>query len=184
MQDNNTIQIKCPSCHQPIGVRNQPGVDSLKVKCPFCSFVFTVKFNRRPVRLDGGPAVNQSSVQQTAANDETEFGNVLANTGSPVLLLNGVKHALKLGRNTVGRKSTESSATLQLPVTDRYMSRVNAVIEVNKVAQGKWYVTIGSCNERNLVKVNEHEVQMGDKMVLQSNYVIRLGHTNLVFTLE
>ena len=184
MPDNKIIQIKCPSCHQPIGIKNQPGVDALKIKCPFCSLAFTVKFNRRPIRLEEGHASNLSSGQQLAADDETEFGNVLANTGNPMLLVNGAKHSLKLGRNTVGRKSSESSATLQLPVADRYMSRVNAVIEVYKVAQGKWYVTIASCNERNLVKVNEHSVQMGDKMVLQSNYVIRLGHTNIVFTLE
>ncbi len=116
--------------------------------------------------------------------DETEYGELSGLENKPSLMLNGINYPLQMGRNTVGRRSATSSASLQLPIKDPYMSRQNAIIEVGQIMQGKWYVTISSCNKQNLAKVNGQEIKIGDKMVLQPKNVIRLGHTDIIFTLD
>lgn len=116
--------------------------------------------------------------------DETEFGLMAASQGIPVLTANGIPYPLRMGRNTVGRCSSSSTATLQIKTEDMYMSRVNAVIEVSKSTNGEWHVVIASCNENNLVKIDGHSLYIGDRVVLQPGNIIRLGHSDIAFTYE
>lgn len=183
----NIVTVKCPQCQNSVSIKNFEGLDSLKIKCPHCATPFTIRFRKRPIKMDDKPAPAQPEpkTKPTMAEDKTETRfDTLPSSGKPVLICNGEKFPLKEGRNTVGRKSPTSNATLQLPIQDQYMSRVNAIIEVNRIFQDRSYVTISSCNEHNLASVNGHDVQIGDRMVLQPSYVIRLGHTNLSYELE
>ncbi|MBQ9636551.1 MAG: FHA domain-containing protein [Prevotella sp.] len=116
--------------------------------------------------------------------DETEFGLLSASQGKPTLTTNGKPYYLRMGRNTVGRRSGTSAATLQIETADMYMSRVNAVIEVSKSTNGEWHVIIASCNENNLVKIDGHSLHIGDRVVLQPGNIIRLGHSDIAFTYE
>ena len=191
MEGIKTIEIKCPFCKQPVSIMVLTDVESMKKTCPHCQKTITIRFNKKDVRMDSSQTRQQSSGgssdgerQAEKNSDETELGNVLINSGKPFLVIGNQRFQLKEGRNTVGRRSDDSTATLQIPTDDLYMSRVNAIIEISKVTGNKWYVTVSSCNERNLVKVNQRTLKMGERLVLQPSYVIRLGHTDVGFTLE
>ena len=82
----------------------------------------------------------------------------------------------------MGRHAESSSAKIQLPVDDRYMSRLNAVINVQKQLTGQLKVTIESCNERNLVRLNNQPVPIGNTVNLFPGMIIGLGHTEVTFT--
>ena len=102
--------------------------------------------------------------------------------GIPTLVFAGRNYPLEEGQNTVGRHAESSSAKIQLPVDDRYMSRLNAVINVQKQLAGQLKVTIESCNERNLVRLNNQPVPIGNTVNLFPGMIIGLGHTEVTFT--
>lgn len=117
------------------------------------------------------------------SNEVTDFLPSAAEAiGHPSLIIEGNKYELKLGRNTVGRKCDPPQATIQIPTADRYMSRVNATIEVGRNLTGNWRVVIASSNANNLVKVSGRELQMGDMVFLQHGNIVTLGHTDIVFS--
>lgn len=129
-------------------------------------------------------AAKQQAASKPKDKDETEFGNLSGSQGKPVLITNGKVYPLRMGRNTVGRRSESSTATLQIETEDRYMSRVNAIVEVSRTAYGDWHIIIGSCNENNLVKIDGHSLLIGDRVVLQAGNIIRLGHSDIAFSYE
>ena len=114
--------------------------------------------------------------------DETEFYSLVEDCGNPSLNVSESKFKLQIGRNTVGRKCTPAQSTLQIPTSDKYMSRINAIIEVGKNLEGSWRVVIASCNENNLAKVNGRPLRIGDKIFLQAGDTITLGHTDMIFS--
>lgn len=188
------LNFKCPKCQTPIMVRNTGGLDQVKITCPNCQGSITVKLKKKPVQVDPQQAASvaqqqvvqpQQAVQvQPQDDNETVFKMPLSNIGVPALVLHGVRYRLSLGHNAVGRESTNSTATLQFPVDDRYMSRVNAFIDVTKTDMGTWQVVVSSSNERNLVKVNGHAIEMGNRIILQEGNRLGLGHTELLFTYD
>lgn len=129
-------------------------------------------------------SVNPQANNKPKDKDETEFGLLSGSQGKPVLITNGTVYPLRMGRNTVGRRSPSSTATLQINTDDRFMSRVNAVVEVGRVVNGEWHIVIASCNENNLVKLDGHSLFIGDRVVLQAGNIIRLGHTDIAFSYE
>lgn len=194
------LKFKCPQCQTPITIRNTGGLDQVKIACPSCQRSITVKINKKPVTVaqptpvqvaqpvQARPVqvqqVQQSGVQVQKDETETVFMKPASDIGVPVLILNGTKYRLSLGHNIVGRESPSSTATLQLPVSDPYMSRSNAFVDVTKTDMGTWQVVISSSNDRNLVKLNGHPLAMGNRIILQEGNRVGLGHTELLFTFD
>lgn len=184
----NEIIIKCSKCKNALVIKDVQGVDSIKQKCPYCNLEFDVKIRRRPITI--GPVSNNESLspgnrQEIISNDErTVFQKLESVSGMPVLMTNGRKYKLHEGRNIVGRSCVSSTANIQLLCDDQYMSRQNAIIDVTKTSFGEWYVKVRSCNERNLVKINEQVLAIDDVSILQPGNVLRLGHTHVLYTIE
>lgn len=193
------LNFKCPYCQTPITIRNTGGLDHVKISCPNCQRSITVKINKKPIQVENSiPVQNAQSVHsrplqqsqqsevhiQQKDENETLFIKSASDVGFPVLILNGIKYRLSLGHNTVGRESPSSTATLQLPVSDPYMSRINVFLDITKTDMGTWQVVISSCNDRNLAKVNGHPLEMGNRIILQDGNRIGLGHTELLFTFD
>lgn len=184
MAEQKVLQFKCPKCQTPIAIRNYGSAPSLKINCPSCGFAFMVKIQRQPAPVQTirqAPPSQSEEVRGRQEDSETEFFQPMPKTGKPTLLLGGVNYTLQLGHNTVGRKSPESTATLQLRVNDPYMSRINAHIDVTRTDRGLWQVVVSSCNERNLVKLNGQPLAMGNRIVLAAGNTLCLGHTNITF---
>lgn len=203
-----TIRLKCPQCQKEFDqIVNVEGKD-FKTLCPYCEHPIKVGFQRKPIRLDLGggtehapkpqaensqPKMAQATMAQQIheslkakkeTDDTTTLADMMKNMGQPMLMFDNKPYKLALGMNMVGRKSETSQATLQLPTGDRYMSRVNARIDVARTIKGGWHVTIKSVNERNLVKVNDRTVGMDDTFVLMNGQKITLGHSDLYFCLK
>lgn len=197
-----TTQITCPQCHKTFEqILNVKG-RAFMTLCPYCEHPIKVGFKPKPIRLDLGGAngkvgeapkmaqatmaqqIHESLNPKEQSEDTTTLGDLMKNMGKPMLMFDNKPYMLALGTNMVGRKSETSQATLQLPTGDRYMSRVNARIDVSRTVKGSWHVTISSVNERNLAKVNGRPVGMNDKFVLMNGQVITLGHSDLYFCLK
>ena len=167
------IAVQCPHCERQFGVRNNSDKEKITIKCPYCQNDITVVIRKKPIHMATG----------NVENDETMTGMDMMK-GEPVIVFNGVDYPLQIGRNTIGRSGTTSLATIQLASDDRYMSRLNAIINVKKLSDGTYYVTASSINERNLVQVNDHPINMGDSTVLLNGYILTLGNTKVVFSLK
>ena len=193
------LNFKCPYCQTPITIRNTGGLDHVKIACPNCQHSITVKINKKPIKVENptpvqaAQTIHAQPVQQAPQSgvhvqqkdeNETLFIKTASDIGVPVLILNGTKYRLSLGHNTIGRVSPSSTATLQLPVSDPYMSRTNVFLDVTKTDMGTWQVVISSCNDRNLAKVNGHPLEIGNRIILQEGNRIGLGHTELLFKFD
>lgn len=130
----------------------------------------------------------RAAAAQSGQAGETEpysgamIGGKPAALGRPVLVFGGACYPLAEGRNTVGRRGQTSQASIQLPTTDMCMSRVNAMLDVVKLADGSYHVSVSSVNEHNLVKINGHAVPVNNRIMLLDGMVLTLGQSAVTFT--
>jgi len=89
---------------------------------------------------------------------------------------------LLCGINTLGRKSPNSTATIQLPTTDTFMSREHATIEVVQRADGIYEHRLWDDRSRNSTLHNGVAIEKGDVIVLMPGDTVKLGRT--IFNLE
>ena len=132
---------------------------------------------------------HRAAAAQSGLTGETEpysgspvMGGRTAAQGRPVLVFGGACYPLVEGRNTVGRRGQTSQASIQLPTTDMCMSRVNAMLDVVKLADGSFHVSVSSVNEHNLVKINGHAVPVNNRIMLLDGMVLMLGQSIVKFT--
>lgn len=132
---------------------------------------------------------HRAAAAQSGLTGETEpysgspvMGGRTAAQGRPVLVFGGACYPLVEGRNTVGRRGQTSQASIQLPTTDMCMSRVNAMLDVVKLADGSFHVSVSSVNEHNLVKINGHAVPVNNRIMLLDGMVLMLGKSTVKFT--
>jgi len=131
--------ITCPNCRTSIEVTNLDSKELIVVPCPKCGLKLGVKFDKnQTVILDSRP-------------DKKEIGHIVC----------GQEHfELKLGVNTVGRKSANSSATIQIATNDMSVSRVHAEIEVVKLDSGNMKAFLRDV--RDVEKSNIKPMLFGD----------------------
>jgi len=84
---------------------------------------------------------------------------------------------LKRGINTLGRKSPESHATIQIPTTDEFMSRNHATIDVIMKADGVFEHRLSDNRSKNGTFHNGERLEKGDVIKLTQGDAIKLGHT-------
>ena len=191
--EGRVIKTFCPYCENPITVGIQPKPIRLDLGGNAAPAAKPQAESPRPQAESPKPKMAQATMAQQIheslnakqqTDDTITHEDMLKSMGQPMLMFGNHSFKLALGMNMVGRKSETSQATLQLPTDDRYMSRVNARIDVSRTVSGSWHVTISSVNERNLVKVNGRTVSMTDKLVLMNGQVITLGHSDVYFCLK
>jgi len=91
---------------------------------------------------------------------------------------------LKRGMNTIGRKSPNSTATIQLPATDEYMSKNHASIEVIMKADGAFEHRLSDWNSKNGTFHKGERLEKGDVIKLMQGDTIKLGHTSFKLVTE
>ncbi|MDE7089333.1 MAG: FHA domain-containing protein [Prevotella sp.] len=165
--------VLCPVCGKPVLVKaSEPGV--VRVMHKTCNVPIIVKV---------GAAEPQNE------NDEENGGVVLTNKnvalGSKTNAklswwsLTGRKQfILRIGKNYVGRKDSESPSDLSLK--DEYVSARSICIEVNKAARGySFHLTVERAT--NPVFINGKEQLEGCGFDLNYGDIIKLGNTSLTF---
>lgn len=130
----------------------------------------------------GGEETQYVSSGSSANGEETQiYSAPKSDVGSLVDNL-GRTYKLRLGINTVGRKASTSSATVQIDTTDRTMSRSHAVIEVRNAGGQVLHILKNGAN-KNPSYLNGTILGPGDQLILNNGNRIKLGNTELTFKL-
>ena len=88
------------------------------------------------------------------------------------------------GINTIGRESPNSTASLQLPTTDTFMSKNHAIIDVIMKANKTYEHRLSDDKSKNGTFHNDKRLEANEVVILMPNDTIRLGHTCFKFLSE
>ena len=111
-------RVKCPNCGGILEVTNPKNEEVLLIKCPNPECNAKIR-----LRFDTG---------------ETQMSKLSADMTCPgKLLLGSQEYALQEGKNTLGRATKSTTATLPIETDDRSMSRLHVEIEVVRLKNGR-----------------------------------------------
>lgn len=171
---------------------------SYKITCPFCSKQFKLT-TENPQSLAGKEFrckgcnhvislsqvlhLEEQSVLVPTVGDPTHIVGV-ASKGRVILeiLSTGDRIALGEGQYTIGRRSSDSQATVQL-APDPYMSRLHARLAAKAVGE-RFVVQVASVKSNNPVFQNGKVCNVGQPYTLCSGDRLQFGGTQVSVTIE
>ena len=185
-------RVKCSNCGIILEVKNSKNEAVKLIMCPQCKAPLRVRFQpQQPLEVETVLPGCQQRV--TPQNDgETLLGGrqdsertILSQgrqqgAATACLVLAGQQYVLRQGANTVGRKAQTSQATLQLPVSDPYMSR-HLQITVSVLPNGKLKAVISNDRNKNITSINGVELPHDEAIVLSNGDRIVMGKTTVVY---
>jgi len=165
-----TKYVVCPVCHAKTEVANPTNEPSILVTCsnPECQAKMRVTFDTGETQL-ASPKSKKNAL------------------GSLMCLHQ--EYPLRLGTNTVGRKSPTSDADIQIDVNDHTMSRVHLTLEAVQLQNGRIKVIAGDARpkaqarEKPLIYEDE-PLFYEDRVVLANGDVMVLGKTKVKYIQE
>lgn len=194
------IKIKCPTCGKILRLLDSPTINTASFTCPVCKekhvvgncqrFVEQPK-PQRPVgeetqygptasRMSDGEETQYKGSGYSTNGEETQiYSTPQSNIGTLVDNL-GRTYKLCLGINTIGRKASTSSATVQIVTTDRTMSRSHAVIEVRNAGGLIVHILKNGANKNPSYHKGSF-VGPSDQMILNNGDKVKFGSTELTF---
>lgn len=194
------IKIKCPTCGKILRLLDSPTINTASFTCPVCKEKHVVgncqRFVEQPKpqqpageetqygptasRMSGGEETQYAGGGYSTSGEETQiYSSPQSNIGSLVDSL-GRTYKLCLGINTIGRKASTSSATVQIDTSDRTMSRSHAVIEVRNVGGQMMHILKNGAN-KNPSYHKGSLVGPSDQMILNNGDKVKFGSTELTF---
>lgn len=194
------IKIKCPTCGKILRLLDSPTINTASFTCPVCKEKHIVgkcqRFVEQPKpqqpageetqygpatsRMSGGEETQYAGSGYSTSGEETQiYSAPQSNIGTLVDNL-GRTYKLRLGINTIGRKASTSSATVQIDTTDRTMSRSHAVIEVRNVGGQMLHILKNGAN-KNPSYHKGSLVGASDQMILNNGDKVKFGSTELIF---
>ena len=123
----------------------------------------------------------RSEQAASGGTDVTTVGPAPNRTTGKLVDAMGRCYQLKQGSNTIGRKATTSSATVQIQTTDRTMSRSHAIIEVYN-QRGQIVHLLKNGANKNPSYLNGALINQFDQLILNNGDRIKMGSTELTFT--
>lgn len=180
-------RIQCPSCGVILDVRNSKDEDIKIITCPQCKATLRVRFHKHQEANEPLDAKTFLADQRKFLGDDT---NMDGNTRLPqfpikskkaFLIVGGKEYQLSIGLNTIGRKSPTSSATVQIPSEDGYMSRRHAKIAVSITKTGLLKSVISNDKNKNPTMVEGQEIMQEDEIILTNGNEIVMGKTKLTY---
>lgn len=188
-------RVKCSNCGIILEVKNSKNEAIKLITCPQCKAPLRVRFQTQQP-LDVETILPQSHPAQSpkAQNDGDTLlegrqdgektilgqGRMMA-AATASLVLAGQQFVLKQGVNTVGRKAQTSQATIQLPVSDPYMSRQHIQVVITVLPNGKLKAVISNDRNKNITSINGQELPHDEAIVLSSGDRIVMGKTTVVY---
>lgn len=180
------IKVKCPKCGKILRLADSPTINNATFTCPVCNEKHRVGECQRivdtPKPSIAGEETQYGFTPSPVGGDETQI------VGAPQSLPKigrladnfGRTYPLSMGVNTIGRKAATSTATVQINVEDRYMSRSHAIIEVKHAGTRTLHILRNGANKNpsylNGTLIGEH-----DQLILNNGDRIKLGMTELTF---
>ena len=174
-----TKTVKCPSCEVVLEVKNSKNEEVKIINCPQCGTALRVRFPKQTNEAMDA----ETHIAGVGRGSETIIANVKNTSGKAVIVCEGKQYELREGRQIVGRKASTSTADVQLDVSDRYMSRLNAFINVIK-AGGQLQVSIANHKNQNPIKVGTLQLKPGDEIVLNDGDNFTMGMTTMTLKIE
>ena len=113
-----------------------------------------------------------------------EQEETLLASSSARLICGNRSYLLSTGRNIVGRSGETSEATVQIVSEDRYMSRQHCCIDIKMRSDGQMIAVLSNYHNKNVMKVNGHQIKKGDYVQLSDGNTITMGHTIVKFKLS
>ena len=169
------ISIKCPHCR--VGLKVDEGKLPLGItsfKCPNCKKAI-------PVSLVTGEKNSSEDSETVLVQPVVQHSGkltVLSDANTPE------QHfPLFEGTYIVGRKSSASNANIKIETADRSMSREHIRIEVKKDDHAGYKHYLSDNKSKNHTLYNSNYLEEGEKVVLNDNDEIIIGHTILRFNL-
>lgn len=178
MVATDEIIVKCPHCGAKLGIKSRSLDQNSKIRCPNCKTIepFSKYIQlQRQVQDD-----DDETYKSSRGGDDTELNIVGKGIGTLVDNSTGRSYRLSEGLNTIGRKSSTSSASVQIQTSDMCMSRNHIAIEVVRTRNSYSHVCYNTKN-KNATLVNGVELTSSDKVILMPSDKILLGNTELVF---
>lgn len=179
---NGIIKVKCPQCGAVLSIKNIPGLENKIVTCPVCKYkgMFTsyrsyVARSEDQTDYDYGDHTQYNTgYDRTDGSTSQDYFNILP--GQLTIIGNGQTFKLKFGHNVIGRQSSRSSATIQLPTGDsRRMSREHLIIDIKKMPGKGMTAYVSLYKEKvNKTYINNEQLLYGDVLVLKDGDVISL----------
>ena len=117
--------------------------------------------------------------EETILGEETRIAPPQTKVGQ-LVDANGVSYPLSVGFNTIGRKATTSTASIQIATDDRTMSRNHTVIEVRNIG-GQLLHILKNGDNKNPSYLNNVLMGEDDKLILNDGDCLKLGYTILTF---
>ncbi len=175
-----TKKIQCPSCGVILEVRNSK-LETMKIiDCPQCSVKLRVRFSQQADETIDA----KTYIDGIDKGVKTILADIPPSSSSKAFIIcDGNTYELYEGANIVGRKANSSTADVQLDVTDMYMSRLNAVINVRK-SSGNLMVSIINYKNLNPIKVGDIVLLDGDEPLLDDGDEIIMGTTKMTIKIE
>jgi len=94
--------------------------------------------------------------------------------------------SLQHGENTLGRKSSDSKSSIQLPTNDQYMSRYQIKIDVMETPDGRYIHHFSHVGDKKNTFLNDKDkdkpLEKGDVFILTPGDTICMGRTILKFS--
>lgn len=197
------IKIKCPTCGKVLRLTETPNINAASFTCPVCNVKHVVgeceRYTSAPKpsasSADETRYGNASSTTQQSGGDETRYaGNAAGPSDNDttrtdaaqqakvgmLVDANGAAYQLAIGFNTIGRKASSSTASVQIVTDDRTMSRNHAVIEVRQAGGQMFHILKNGAN-KNPSYLNNALVGQGDQLILNNGDRIKMGRTILTF---
>lgn len=186
-------RVKCSNCGIILEVKNSKNEAVKLITCPQCKAPLRVRFQpQQPLEVETILPGRQQRVApqndgETLLGGRQDSERTILGQGrqqgaaTACLVLAGQQYVLRQGANTVGRKAQTSQATLQLPVSDPYMSRHHLQITVSVLPNGKLKAVISNDRNKNITSINGVELPHDEAIVLSNGDRIVMGKTTVVY---
>jgi pSer/pThr/pTyr-binding forkhead associated (FHA) protein len=192
-----TKRIQCPKCQCLLDVRNSKDEAVKIITCPQCHTQLQVIFKKQPPTppiqgvetryVPGGGKIGETQYGgRTTGDGATRLSPSSPSSPSkhPRLIFQNQSYALAPGVNTVGRKASTSTATVQIATHDLYMSRSHVRINVVNMPDGSIKAILSNDRNKNITSVKGQPLQDGDKIILSNGDEIKMGDTLLIYKEE
>ena len=195
-------RVKCPNCGVVLEVKNTQNETVKLINCPQCKVPLRVAFQpQQPLDAETMLPPKNPRQQPTRGyddgktqlggrhSDDTVLGRGRNSEDTQVpqqafLSFEGRLFVLMMGVNTVGRKASTSTASLQIPSSDPYMSRSHVQIKLSVLPNGKLKAVVSNDRNKNITTINGTELRPDEAIVLSNGDRIVMGKTTVVFQVK
>ena len=173
-----TLRVRCPNDKSILPIYDQPGIEKAFITCPICGKRMPFKsFQIVDDTVSDIDDIPEGETEVVLSSDQYHRLGTLKDMSTDDI------YKLKRGKNIIGRKSTDSSADIQLPCGEsKRMSREHLVIQVdgNSVEGYVFYASLYKAKE-NATYIGDAKIEYGDSIILNDGDIIKLPDKTIVF---